>query len=171
MTSSSALAGIRRAVLVATVATAVAVSCSDAGVPRGIDPVASASVVVNVPERVGREGCDPGSPVSEIDGGLEVEGRVDGRGELWALFATDRILAAEPIDVHWRIDGDKTMRVVLVGPNERVVSVTPPKPEPTLTWDRPGEPWSGTITFPQAGCWRVYVERARVRGDVWLEVE
>lgn len=170
MTSSSAFAGIRRTVVVATVAAAMATACSDAGVPRGIDPVASASVVVSVPERVGREGCDRGSSVTEVDGGLEVEGRVDGLGELWALFATDQVRAGEPIDVHWRIDGDKTMRVVLVGPNDRVVSVTPPKPDPSLTWDRPGEPWSGTITFPQSGCWRVYVERARVRGDLWVEV-
>jgi hypothetical protein len=26
------------------------------------------------------------------------------------------------------------------------------------------------VTFPQSGCWRVYVERARVQGDLWLVV-
>lgn len=169
MTSSLTLVGIRRTLAVA-IAAAAMTACSGTDIPRGIDPVVSASVVVSVPDRVGREGCDPGSPVTEIEGMLEVMGRVDGRGELWALFATDLLRAGTPIDVHWRIDGDKTMRVVLVGPNDRVVSVTPPNPDPSLTWDRPGEPWSGTITFPQSGCWRVYVERARVRGDVWVEV-
>jgi hypothetical protein len=172
MISPHPLAGVRRAAVAVTLSVLAASACSDAGIPRGVDPVASASIVATVPPRIGREGCDRGSPIEEIDGGLELEGRVAGdREKLWALFATTALRSGEPVDVRWRIGGDRSMRVTLVGPNDRVAPAPPPRPEASTGWDRPGEPWVGAITFPQAGCWRVVVERARIRGELWIEVE
>jgi hypothetical protein len=117
MTSSHPLAGVRRAAVAVTLSVLSASACSYAGIPTGVDPVASASIVATVPPRIGREGCDRGSPIEKIDGGLEVEGRVAGdREKLWALFATTALRSGEPVDVRWRIGGDRSMRVTLVGP-------------------------------------------------------
>lgn len=170
--SSSLLAGIRGVTMIVTVSLLTAAGCSGTNVPSGFDPVASASAVVTVPARIGREGCDPASPIVAVEGGLEVGGNVDRhREELWAMFSTDRLVAGGPIDVHWRIGGDGSMRVTLVGPNELVAPAPAPRPEAYSGWDRPGEPWFGTITFPQAGCWRVHVQRARIQGEIWVEVD
>lgn len=157
----------------AALATALVVltACGDTDVPRGADPIGSASRVVTLPPTIGPVGCEPGSPASTLGDGLEVEGEVKGRDELWALFEGDGTVGwGVPVDVYWRIGGDKGLRITLIGPNDRIASVPAPHPQPHPEWDRPGEPWVSSITFPQPGCWRVYVERSRVQGDLWLTV-
>jgi hypothetical protein len=174
MTSAFSLPGARRAVAVVATALFVMAGCADTDVPRGSDPIGSVSPVVTVPPTIGRVGCDPPSRSSELDAGLEVEGAVEGGGgrdQLWALFEGGEIRAGAPVDVYWRIGGDKALRITLVGPNDRIVAVSAPRPQPHPEWDRPGEPWVSTITFPQPGCWRVYVERSRREGDLWVVVD
>lgn len=171
MPSTSRISGARRAVAVMATAAFVMTACGDTDVPRGSDPIASASSIVTLPPTIGPAGCDPGSPASVLDAGLEVEGAVEGSDELWALFEGDGTVGSgELVDVYWRIGGDKGLRITLVGPNDRIATVPAPRPQPHPEWDRPGEPWVSSVTFPQSGCWRVYVERARVQGDLWLVV-
>lgn len=172
MTSAFQLPGARRAVAVVATALVVLTGCADTNVPRGSDPIGSVSPVVTLPPTVGPVGCDPPSSSTELDAGLEVEGAVEGgRDELWALFEGGEIRANDPIDVYWRIGGDKALRITLIGPNDRVVAVTAPRPQPHPDWERPGEPWVSTIAFPQPGCWRVFVERSRRQGDLWVVVD
>lgn len=147
-------------------------ACADTDVPSGTDPLASASTIVSAPPTIGPVGCEPGSPSAVLEAGLEVQASASpADDEVWALFTGDGTIATgTPTEVYWRIGGDRALRIILVGPNDRVVPVSPAHPEPHAEWSRPGEPWVSTITFPQPGCWRVYVERARVQGDLWVEV-
>ena len=173
MTFASKRTGATRA-LVAIAATAflTLASCVDPGVPSGTDPIGGASAIVTVPPTIGPVGCDPASTITQLPEGLEVHGAIsDDDGDLWALFETGKILAGEAIPVYWRIEGDKALRITLVGPNDRVASVPGPMPKPHATWERRGEPWVSTITFPQPGCWRVYVQRAKLQGDLWVVVD
>ena len=39
---------------------------------------------------------------------------------------------------------------------------------PPFDWPGAGTPWTGTTTFPQAGCWRVDVQRGGLTGQLWL---
>lgn len=172
MTTLSRISGAWRTVAVAATAVVVMTACGDTDVPRGSDPIASASPIVTVPPTIGPAGCDPVSPASTLDGGLEVEGVVEGSDELWALFEGDgTVSSGEPVDVYWRVGGDKGLRITLIGPNYRTAPVPAPRPQPHDEWVRPGEPWVSSVTFPQPGCWRVYVERSKVQGDLWLVVD
>jgi hypothetical protein len=172
MNGASFTLAIGRARVVTAVALLGLAGCGGADLPAGTDPVSDASPVVTVPPTIGPVGCEPGSPATRLPEGLEVQGTIDAPGEeLWALFETaGPITWQEPIPVYWRIGGDRSLRITLVGPNDRVAPVPAPMPKPHETWERPGEPWMGTITFPQPGCWRIFVERARRQGDLWLEV-
>jgi hypothetical protein len=173
MTSSSPRTAVTRAVVaVSTAALLVLPACRGASVPSGSDPIADASVVVTVPPTIGPSGCDPSSRTRQLEAGLEVKGTIDVDDEdLWALFETQAsIPAGQPVDVYWRIGGDKALRISLVGVNDQVVTVPAPIPTPHPDWDRPGEPWMSTITFPQPGCWRVFVERSKREGDLWVVV-
>jgi len=173
MTFSSPSTGARRAVVAVAASVLFALpACVDTGVPEGTDPIANASEVATVPPTIGPVGCDPGSTATQLPEGLEVQGAInDDREELWALFDTqDALASGEPIPVYWRIGGDKPLRITLVGPNDRLASTQAPIPKPHPTWERPGEPWMGLIAFPQPGCWRVYVERGKRAGDLWVNV-
>jgi hypothetical protein len=39
---------------------------------------------------------------------------------------------------------------------------------PPFEWPGGGTPWTGTLTFAKAGCWRVYVQRGGLTGELWL---
>lgn len=172
MTRTFPLFGARRAVVLLATALLALSACGGTDVPRGADPIASTAVAPTMPPTIGPVGCDPPSPSSQLEAGLEVEGTVEGgNDELWALFETDGPIASgAPTDVYWRIGGEKALRITLVGPNDRIASVPAPRPQPHPDWDRPGEPWVSVISFPQPGCWRVFVERSRRQGDLWVQV-
>lgn len=142
-------------------------------VASGTDPVDQASPIVSVPPTVSTtQGCDPATPSSQLRQGLEIQGVTQRAGsKLWALFDThDGLVSQTDTRVWWRVSGDHALRVTLVGPNERMVSVNGSVPQPKANWTRPGEPWKSTITFPQSGCWRVFVQRGDTIGDFWVEV-
>lgn len=172
MTGISTVVGIGRSMAVAAVLVLALAGCSGSDLPAGTDPVSDVSPVITVPPTIGPTGCEPGSPAERVSEGLEVQGTIDVPGEeLWALFDIDGpITWQEPIPVYWRIGGDRSLRITLIGPNDRVAPVPAPMPKPHETWERPGEPWMGTITFPQPGCWRIFVERAKRQGDMWVDV-
>jgi hypothetical protein len=63
------------------------------------------------------------------------------------------------------------VRLTLIGPQDRITRVPAPHPGlPPYPWARPGDPWTGTVAFPQTGCWRVAVARGGLDGEMWVRV-
>jgi len=158
---------------VAILATLALGACADGpGVASGTDPAPVGTAATTPPPIPGARSCDDPSPIEAVAHGLEAQGKMRGDGSLFALFSdVDALTAGTPITTYWRLGGDRALRVTLIGPGDRVAHATGVRPGvPPFPWDRPGEPWSSQVTFPQPGCWRVYVERSGADGDVWVHV-
>jgi hypothetical protein len=168
------LPGARRAVAtVLATAALLLVACATSTIPTGTDPfqeppTTSETPPPPVPGSAGS--CNPGSPRVVRDNGIEVQGVSESGRDVYALFATDAIQPITTTIVWWRVSGDGAFRLTLVGPDGRIVKLANLHPGQLPGWDRPGEPWVGSINFPSAGCWRVYFLRGRVGGDLWVEV-
>jgi hypothetical protein len=148
-------------------------ACSGPTVQRGTDPLVNASPEQTVPPLVEGSpgGCSPGSPTTALDLGLETEGTSSNGKPVWALFQVeDTIPPGQLVTVWWRVGGDHALRLTLVGDDDRMESVSGARPGPLEGWDRPGEPWVSEISFPQPGCWRIYIQRGALAGDVFVEV-
>jgi hypothetical protein len=147
-------------------------ACNRPSVPTGTDPAAGGASIKTVPPTVGPTGCSPGSPGSQLPLGWQVRGSSNVPGEaIWALFQTnDGVHAGHPIKVYWRIAGNHALRITLIGEQDELVYFNNAHPEPLAGWTRPGEPWVSDITFPQPGCWRIFVERGSQMGDLWMQV-
>ena len=160
--------------LVALVATLALAACSDGpSVASGTDPVPAGSTVTSTPPPMPRGGsCQHLSPIQAGAHGLEALGVMRDGGTLYALFAdVDALTAGTPIMTYWRLGGDRAMRVTMIGPDDRIVHASGVRPGvPAFKWDRPGEPWRSELSFPQPGCWRLYVERGSLDGEVWVRV-
>ena len=137
--------------------------------PQEADPLDDASTRSTLPSNVGPADCQPPSPTEEIDLGLEVEAASDGE-EIWALFEDPDVRFAREVTVWWRIPGRSALSLVLVGAGGREVVVEGERPDPTLRWERPGDQWVSTFSFPQPGCWRISATRGTVHGDAWVRV-
>ena len=148
---------------VAILATLALGACADGPtVARGTDPAPVGTTVTTPPPIPGARTCDNPSPIHAEAHGLEAQGKMRRAGTLFALFTgVDALTAGTPITTYWRLGGSRALRVALIGPGDQVTHATAVRPGvPPFAWDHPGEPWSGEVTFPQSGCWRVYVERA-----------
>jgi hypothetical protein len=165
---------VRRAVIALAVMAVFALpACGGATFPTGTDPVANASRIVTPPPTISpRPGCEPGSVSKQLGLGFQVRGMTNKHnGHLYALFGTkDGVHASTQMQVWWRVSGDHALVVTLVGPDGQVIEVRGSTPEPKLGWTRAGEPWVSTLTFPSAGCWRVFIQRGTTQGDLWLTV-
>jgi len=159
---------------VAILATLALGACAEGpSVASGTDPAPVGTGVATTPPPIpGARSCENLSPIHAVAHGLEAQGKMRGTGSLFALFAdVDTLTAGTPITTYWRLGGARALRVTLVGPGDRVAHATGVRPGvPPFTWDQPGEPWSSVVTFPQPGCWRIYVARAGADGDVWVRV-
>ena len=159
---------------VAILATLTLGACAEGpSVASGTDPAPVGTGVATTPPPIpGARSCENLSPIHPVAHGLEAQGKMRGAGSLFALFTdVDALSAGTPITTYWRLGGARALRVTLVGPGDRVAHATSVHPGvPPFTWDQPGEPWSSVVTFPQPGCWRVYVARAGADGDVWVRV-
>jgi hypothetical protein len=95
-----------------------------------------------------------------------------GGGTVFALFTgVDALAAGEPISTYWRVGGGGALKITLVGPGDRIDHVSGVRPGvPAFTWELPGEPWQSELTFPQPGCWRIYLVRGGADGEVWVRV-
>ena len=155
----------------ATVAvSSVLVACaSTTPPPQEADPLDDASTRSTLPSNVGPAECQPPSPVVETDLGLEVE-VASSDEQIWALFEDPDVRSGSEVTVWWRIPGTSALSLVLVGTGGREVAVQGERPDPTLGWERPGDQWVSTFSFPQPGCWRISATRGRVHGDAWVRV-
>jgi hypothetical protein len=117
--------------------------------------------------------CGNVSPTAREKHGLELEGRMRDGQPFYALFdgARSGIDARDHLTTFFRLPGARVLRVTLVGPGDRLVRVAGMRPGlPSFRWDRPGDPWTGTLTFSRPGCWRIYVHRSGDDGEIWLHV-
>jgi hypothetical protein len=159
---------------VAFLATMALAACSDGpSVASGTDPVPAGSTLTSTPRPIPSGGsCGNLSPIHAGAHGLEAQGVMRDGGILYALFTdVDALTAGTPISAYWRLGGDRALRITMVGPDNRIVHATAVRPGvPTFPWGRPGEPWRSEVVFPQPGCWRVYVQRGVLDGEVWVRV-
>jgi hypothetical protein len=148
-----------------------ALGACGSSVPTGTD-AAAVSPTQTVPPSIGPSGCTPASPSVQLPQGLQIRGVTNTPGDaIWALFQTRTgVHAGRAVAVHWRVSGSHALQITLVGPGDQLVRVTGAHPEPLPGWVRPGDPWAATLTFPLAGCWRIYVQRGAQWGNLWLPV-
>ena len=149
-------------------------ACSDGPtVASGTDPIPTGPSAATTPPPVrGGGSCADPSPARVVANGLEARGRMRGGGSLYALFAgVEDLTAGGQITTYWRLGGDRALRITMIGPDDRIEHASAVRPgAPAFTWDRPGEPWSSELVFPQPGCWRLYVQRGALDGDLWVRV-
>jgi hypothetical protein len=138
----------------------------------GSSPATSTMTPTPPPNISSARGCDNPSPVSSEKHGLEVQGVMRGGEPFYALFAgTKRLTAGRRVITYLRLPGARVVRMTLVGPDDRLVRVGGLRPGlAPFPWDRPGDPWVGTLTFSRGGCWRVYLDRSGYDGELWVRV-
>ncbi len=139
-------------------------------------PVTTTSSPTQVP---GGPVCHPASPVFLPQNGAsmaglampQVQGKAPG-GELWALiFNGWPMRALQKNKIVWRMTGEGQLHLVAYGPGGRVVQPTDFIPHGGSNWQRPGDEWGSTFTFPVPGCWDVHATRDNIAGDVWFPVQ
>lgn len=139
--------------------------------------VAPASTPTAVKVLSGAANCLPPSTLTAQDGGLEIPAISEG-GTVWALIegpaVTQRnppkVVAERPVKVIWRVTGSGDITVVAV--DQSGVSLTLDSQRHSGSdWNRPGDQWGSSITFPHPGCWQLVATRGPVRGTVWLVVD
>jgi hypothetical protein len=143
-------------------------------ITTGTDALPGASTVTATPPPTipGGGSCSDLSPRTKAKRGLQVQGTMRGGDPFYALFDGVRSLpAGRPLTTYLRLPGARSVRLTLIGPQDRIARVPAPHPGlPPYPWARPGDAWTGTVTFPQAGCWRVAVARSGLDGEMWVRV-
>jgi hypothetical protein len=117
--------------------------------------------------------CQNLSPVQQLKHGLEIQGRMRDGEPFYALFvgAHSAVRAGDHVRSYLHMPGARVLRATLVGPDGQLVRVDGLRPGlAPFRWDRPGDPWAGTMTFGRSGCWRIYVDRSGDDGEIWLHV-
>ena len=159
---------------VALIATVALGACGGGPtVASGTDPFPTGPGATTTPPPVlGGGSCADPSPTRVVTHGVEARGRMRGGGTVYALFAgVDALTIGSQITTYWRLGGDRALRITMIGPDDRIVHASAVRPGiPAFAWNRPGEPWSSELLFPQPGCWRLYVQRGALDGDVWVRV-
>jgi hypothetical protein len=94
-------------------------------------------------------------------------------GDVWALLLSGPTLwANSAVSIVWKATGSGAFKVVAYGPGANQLPPTSgPDPHGGSNWQRPGDEWGTTFTFPQSGCWQLHATRGgSISGDVWLMV-
>ena len=116
--------------------------------------------------------CQPFKIGTDTSGFPEIQGRSDTQ-TLWALLFPYHlpVWSDEDLKIVWRMTGtgdfnlkaqhiDGTVILPMWGPEEHGGS----------SWQRPGDEWGTGFHFPEAGCWRILVQRGMDIGEVDLLV-
>jgi hypothetical protein len=143
-------------------------------ITTGTDALPGASTVTATPPAPvpGSGNCSDLSRATRIKRGLEVQGVVQGGDPFYVLFSGARSLThGRALTAYLRLPGARSVRITLMGPQDKIARATGVHPGlPSFPWVHPGDPWTGIITFPQPGCWRVHVQRSALDGDMWVRV-
>ena len=159
-----------RVVAFATVVFALTACGSGPTVATGAPP-ATIHVTTTPPPVPGAGSCTNLSPLRDGKQGIELEGTTTDREPLTMLFAGAHhtIPVGKDITTYVRVGGVRALRVSVIDTSGHVDRVLGFRPGlPPFDWPGAGTPWTGTLTFAKAGCWRVYVQRSGLTGEVWL---
>lgn len=113
-------------------------------------------------------------PVEGIaDGGpdaVEVQASA-GDVEAWGLLWAEPPLAAgEEVKMVWRVGGTGEFSAFA---RHGAIELDPtwgPVPHDSSSFDRPGDEWGTSFTFPQGGCWEIRLARGTGYASVWVPV-
>jgi hypothetical protein len=162
----------RKVLIVALVAVVFALAACGGGPTVATVLPPSTTHVTTTPSPVpGAGSCANLSPTRDDKHGVEVQGVTTDDEPLALLFTgiQHTIPAGRSLTTYVRVGGVRALRVSVIGTDDHVVRVLGFRPGlPPFTWDQPGTPWTGALTFPKAGCWRVYVQRSGLTGELWI---
>jgi len=157
--------GALAAVLVALTA------CGSGPTVATASPPSTIEVTTTPPPVPGAGSCSNVSSAREDRHGIEVDGTTTDHEPLTMLFAGvhHTIPAGKALTTYVRVGGVRALRISVIGTNDHVDRALGFRPSlPPFDWPGAGTPWAGSLTFPQNGCWRVYVQRGGLTGELWL---
>jgi hypothetical protein len=134
-------------------------------------PPRTVHVTTSPPRVPGSGSCSNLSSRHDDKHGIEVEGKTTDQEPLTVLFAgvDHRIPAGSALQTYVRVGGVRALRMSVIdaeGHVDRALGFRPGLPR--FAWPGAGTPWEGSLRFPQPGCWRVYVQRGGLTGELWL---
>jgi hypothetical protein len=160
-----------RLLIVALAAVLALAACGGGPTVATVPPPSTTHVTTTPPPVAGAGSCTNLSPARGDRHGVEVQGATTDGEPLAVLFAgvQHTIPAGRSLTTYVRVGGVRALRVSVIGTDDHVDRILGFRPGlPPFTWDQPGTPWAGTLTFPKAGCWRVYVQRSGLTGELWI---
>lgn len=119
----------------------------------------------------GSGSCTRLSRTADGKHGIEVQGATTDDEPLTVLFpgVHRTIPDGKWLQTYVRVGGVRALRMSVIGTDGRVQRAPGFRPGlPRFDWPGAGTPWTGTLTFPRSGCWRVYVQRGGLTGELWL---
>jgi hypothetical protein len=158
--------------IVALVAVFFALSaCGGGPTVATVSPPATVHVTTTPPPVPGAGNCRNLSRARENKHGIEVHGTTTAHEPLTVLFAGAHhtIPSGKALTTYVRVGGVRALQISIsdrAGKVSRLFGFRPGLPR--FDWPGAGTPWTGTTTFPQAGCWRVDVQRGGLTGELWL---
>lgn len=146
-------------------------ACGNGPTVATVSAPATIRVTTTPPPVSGSGSCTNLSPARDGNHGIEVDGTTTDQEPLTMLFAGAHhtIPANKTITTYVRVGGVRALRISLIdqaGHVDRVLGFRPGLPP--FDWSGGGTPWKGTLTFTDPGCWRVYVQRGGLNGELWL---
>jgi hypothetical protein len=165
---------ILRSLLAWIASVTIAVGMAACGTGPNVDtgePAATVHVAATPPPVPGSGSCTNRSRTHDAKHGIEVRGTTTDHQPLTVLFARvhHTIPASKSLTTYVRVGGVRALRISLIDAAGHVARAPGFRPGlPPFDLPGGGTPWTGSITFPKAGCWRVYVQRAGLTGELWL---
>jgi hypothetical protein len=125
--------------------------------------------------------CEPDSTVVDPLIGPEAQARTQDDVEVWALFFLTfpirpngdpiSIPVSTEIKIVWSVTGTGDFRIEAVGPNgASIESIWEPTGHLGSSWERPGDEWDTSWTFPEVGCWTFEIQRGDSAAQLSIDV-
>lgn len=162
----------RRVWIGALAAVGLAVTaCASGPTVATASPPATVQVSTTPPPVPGAGSCSRPSHRDDGKHGIELEGKTTDNEPLTVLLAGvhHRIPAGRSLTTYVRVGGVRALRISVIGTDGHVDRAGGFRPGlPPFDWPGGGTPWTGRLTFPHSGCWRVHVQRGGLTGELWL---
>jgi hypothetical protein len=116
--------------------------------------------------------CQPFKIGTDTSGLPEIQGR-SATQTLWALLFPYHlpVWSDEDLKIVWRMTGAGNFSLEAQHTDGTVTQpIWGPDAHSGSSWQRPGDEWGTGFHFPEAGCWRILVQRGVDTGEVDLLV-